>query len=111
MKSLKVTAIIILFILKSDVPYAQQNFDNWGKGTNTSTAVLLSIQPLPVDAGNLYTGNWIRGIGYSVIQTSLVVGAGIMFANVDWGHHLSLRIIQLEGFLKAKVKLNNQYDK
>ncbi len=64
-----------------------QSLETWGSGTNTSTAVLLSIQPLPVDAGNLYTGNWVRGLGYSVIQTSLVVGASIMLANVDWGHH------------------------
>ncbi len=82
------TIIITLFLL--GIPSALstgQSLGLWGSGTNSSTAVLLSIQPLPVDAGNLYTGNWVRGLGYSVIQKSLVVGASIMLANVDWGHH------------------------
>ncbi len=84
---MKTLILILLIGMGNSILYSQNDFNNWGNGTNSSTAVLLSIQPLPVDAGNLYTGNWVRGLGYSVIQTSLVVGASIMLVNVDWGHH------------------------
>jgi len=79
-------SVFLLFGLLSFNANAQ-DLDTWGNGTNPASAVLLSIQPLPVDFGNMYTGNWKRGIGYSAIQSTLVVAAGITLANSGWGHH------------------------
>ena len=42
---------------------AKQGFmDRWGERTNPSVVVLFSIQPMPLDFGNLYKGNVDRGI-------------------------------------------------
>lgn len=78
---------LLLIGMSSHTAFSQDHIDSWGDGTNPSVAVLLSIQPLPIDFGNFYTGNWKRGIGYSVIQSSLIVAAGFTLAKSEWSHN------------------------
>ena len=54
------------------------------RARDPSTAALLSIQPLPVDAGNFYAGNWRRGIFYTAAELALLVPAGVLLERNGW---------------------------
>src|SRR3989304_5488497 len=52
-------------------------------------AAALSLQPLPIDLGSFYAGNWERGILYTAAEVTLFVPAIVMISeNSNWfGHH------------------------
>ncbi len=54
-----------------------------------STAALLSIQPLPVDLGNFYAGNWRRGILYTTAELALLIPTSVLLERNGrlWGMH------------------------
>lgn len=55
-----------------------------GNRKDPALAALLSIQPLPVDLGNFYTGNWKRGILYTTAETALIIPAMILLGRNSW---------------------------
>ncbi|MEW6701994.1 MAG: hypothetical protein AB1298_04680 [Bacteroidota bacterium] len=59
------------------------NYNN-GDRKDPSTAALLSIQPLPVDLGNFYTGNWGRGIIYTTAELALFIPAAVLLGRNSW---------------------------
>lgn len=51
-------------------------------------AAMLSLQPIPIDLGSLYAGNWERGIIYTAAQIALFVPAVVLIGeNSRWRHH------------------------
>lgn len=52
-------------------------------------AAALSLQPLPIDLGSFYAGNWERGILYTAAEVALFVPAIVVLSeNSNWfGHH------------------------
>ena len=69
----------------------------WGMGSHESryphdykspaTAALLSIQPMPIAAGNFYSGDWGRGMLYTTVELALFIpGMILVIDNSDWGH-------------------------
>ncbi len=85
----------LLFIYSSNVN-AQCS---WGMGRHgdinshgyrsPATAALLSIQPMPIAAGNFYAGDWGRGIIYTTAELALFIpGMILVIDNSSWlGHH------------------------
>lgn len=55
-----------------------------GNRKDPATAALLSIQPLPVDLGNFYTGNWGRGILYTTAELALFIPAAVLLGRNSW---------------------------
>ena len=55
---------------------------------NPAVASLLSIQPMPVAAGNFYTGDWGRGILYTTAELALFIPGMILVMDNSgrWGH-------------------------
>ncbi|MBI3568855.1 MAG: hypothetical protein HY084_11720 [Gemmatimonadetes bacterium] len=53
-------------------------------GADPARAALLSIQPLPVDLGNFYTGSWRRGVLYTTAELVLLVPAGVLLQRNGW---------------------------
>ena len=69
----------------------------WGLGSHESSgshayrnpaiAALLSLQPMPIAAGNFYTGDWGRGTLYSAVELALFIpGMILVIDNSDWEH-------------------------
>lgn len=52
-------------------------------------AAVLSLQPLPVDFGSFYAGNWERGILYTVAEVAMFIPAMVLMSEngSSWGHH------------------------
>ncbi len=52
-------------------------------------AAVLSLQPIPVDLGSFYAGNWERGILYTAAEVALFIPAIVLITeNSNWfGHH------------------------
>jgi len=55
-----------------------------GSRKDPAIAALLSIQPLPVDLGNFYAGNWERGILYTTAELALFIPASILLGRNGW---------------------------
>ncbi|HLA90552.1 MAG TPA: hypothetical protein VJL28_08990 [Gemmatimonadaceae bacterium] len=55
-----------------------------GSRKNPATAALLSIQPLPVDLGNFYVGNWRRGILYTTAELVPFIPAAVLLGRNGW---------------------------
>ncbi len=55
---------------------------------NPGTAVLLSLQPLPIAAGNFYSGDWGRGTLYTAAELALFIPGMILVMDNSgwWGH-------------------------
>ena len=55
---------------------------------NPAVAALLSIQPMPIAAGNFYTGDWGRGILYTTAELALFIPGMILVIDNSgwWGH-------------------------
>lgn len=54
------------------------------RARDPSTAALLSIQPLPVDAGSFYAGNWRQGILYTATELAMLVPAVVVLDRNGW---------------------------
>lgn len=51
-------------------------------------AAVLSLQPIPIDLGSFYAGNWERGIIYTAAQIALFVPAIVLISeNSNWRSH------------------------
>lgn len=71
---------------------------SWGMGSyersgyhsyiNPATAALLSLQPLPIAAGNFYAGDWGRGTLYTAAELALFIPGMILVMDNSgwWGH-------------------------
>ena len=55
---------------------------------NPATAALLSLQPLPIAAGNFYSGDWARGTLYTAAELALFIPGMILVMDNSgwWGH-------------------------
>lgn len=79
--------VALLLALSSSDSFAQHHGGgevNNGNRKDPSTAALLSIQPLPVDLGNFYTGNWGRGILYTTAELALFIPAAVLLERNGW---------------------------
>ncbi|MDO8548900.1 MAG: hypothetical protein Q7S39_01950 [Ignavibacteria bacterium] len=87
-----VFSVALLLVLASSDGFAQHHgggaVDN-GNRKDPATAALLSIQPLPVDLGNFYVGNWERGILYTTAELILFIPAAVLLGRngLSWGMH------------------------
>ncbi|MBU0560962.1 MAG: hypothetical protein KJ799_16695 [Bacteroidetes bacterium] len=87
MKQIAFILLLWLVFVASDI-FAQHH--GGGKVFNDnrkdpSIAALLSIQPMPVDLGNFYTGNWGRGILYTTAEFALIIPAAVLLGRNGWG--------------------------
>ncbi len=79
--------LIIVVYHNVDAQHHHTDFQLSSK-KSPALAAALSLQPLPVDLGNFYAGNWKRGVLYSAAQLALFVPAAVLVAErSDWGHH------------------------
>lgn len=89
---MKKVCFIALFVaaLWSVAP-GQRHYGGPGSASEKSPAVaaLLSLQPMPIDMGSFYAGNWERGIVYTVAEITLFVPGMVLLSQQAnwWGHH------------------------
>lgn len=86
----KVIFIFALCVAVATFGYAQHHhgggFSSLKK--DPTIAAMLSIQPLPIDFGSFYAGNWERGTLYTAVEVGLFIPAVILFSeNSDWRSH------------------------
>jgi len=88
MKPIKILFVIASAILSSASLQAQcvgspgSNFDR-----SPALAALLSIQPLPVDLGGFYAGNWERAILYTTAESAITTPSLVLlWERGGWGH-------------------------
>ena len=79
--------VVLLLVLASRNGFTQHHgrgrVDNANR-KDPATAALLSIQPLPVDLGNFYVGNWERGIIYTTAELILFIPAAVLLGRNGW---------------------------
>jgi len=80
---------VMMYALHSAVVAQHHHGSSWSSSKkDPAIAAALSLQPLPVDLGSFYAGNWERGILYTAAEMALLVPAVILIAeNSSWGHH------------------------
>ena len=86
MKRIVIFVALLLVLALSD-SFAQHHGGgavNNGNRKDPATAALLSIQPMPVDLGNFYTGNWGRGILYTTAELALFIPAAVLLGRNGW---------------------------
>ncbi len=87
----KLTFIVALCVAVATFGYAQHQHGGglFSLKKDPTIAAVLSLQPLPIDLGNFYAGNWERGILYSAAEVALFVPAMILLSeNSNWrGRH------------------------
>ncbi len=79
--------LVLLLVLAASDGFAQHHGGgaaNRVNRKNPARAALLSIQPLPVDLGNFYTGNWERGILYTTAELALFIPALVLIERNSW---------------------------
>lgn len=84
-----VVAIMMLYALEGAAVAQHHHGESWSSSRqDPAIAAVLSIQPLPLDFGSFYAGNWERGVIYSAAEIVLFVPAMVLIAeNSNWGHH------------------------
>lgn len=90
MKRLNVFLVpLILLVLGNNMVAQHHHSDQWASSKKSpAIAAALSLQPLPLDLGSFYAGNWERGIVYTAAEIALFVPAVVLLAeNSNWGHH------------------------
>lgn len=90
MKNLKVFLVAMIIILAANNAVAQHHHgDQWSSSRKIpAIAAALSLQPLPLDLGSFYAGNWERGTIYTTAEIALFIPAVVLISeNSDWGHH------------------------
>ena len=90
MKKLNVFLVpLTLMVLGNNVVAQHHHSDQWSSSKKSpAMAAALSLQPLPMDLGSFYAGNWERGIVYTAAEIVLFVPAIILIAEKsNWGHH------------------------
>ncbi len=90
MKKLKVFLAAMAFMAAADNVLAQHHHgEQWSSSRKSpAIAAVLSLQPLPMDLGSFYAGNWERGTIYTAAEIALFIPAlGLISENSDWGHH------------------------
>lgn len=78
--------VALLLVLTSSNGFSQHHGGavNNVNRKDPATAALLSIQPLPVDLGNFYIGNWERGILYTTAELILFIHAAVLLGRNGW---------------------------
>jgi hypothetical protein len=79
--------VVLLLVIASGDGFAQHHGRGRVENANRkdpAIAALLSIQPLPVDLGNFYIGNWERGILYTTAELILFVPAAVLLERNSW---------------------------
>lgn len=91
MKTLNVFVIALMLFAFQGTVLSQHH---QGGGLSTSKkdpaiAAALSLQPLPMDLGSFYAGNWQRGALYTAAEIALFVPAIVLISENSnwWGHH------------------------
>ncbi len=82
-------AALLIFVVYHNVVAQHHHTDiRLSSKKSPALAAVLSLQPLPVDLGSFYAGNWERGVLYSAAQLALFVPAAVLLAErTDGGHH------------------------
>ena len=83
----KLTFIFSLCVAVATFGYAQHHHGGglFSSTKDPTTAAVLSLQPMPIDLGSFYAGNWERGIIYTTVEVGLFVPAMILLSeNSDW---------------------------
>lgn len=86
----KLTFIFALCVAVATFGYAQHHHSGGllSLKKDPTIAALLSLQPLPIDLGSFYAGNWERGILYTAAEVALFVPAMVLLSeNSDWRSH------------------------
>ncbi|MGB9773048.1 MAG: hypothetical protein ACP5JH_03275 [Bacteroidota bacterium] len=90
MKPIKILfAIVVASAILSPVSLQAQCAGSLGSNFYKSPALaaLLSIQPLPVDLGGFYAGNWQRAILYTTAEIAIATPALVLlWERGGWGH-------------------------
>lgn len=78
----KIFFIFALGITSTTFGYAQHHHGNVLSSLKKEPAIAaaLSLQPLPIDLGSFYAGNWKRGILYSAAEIVLFVPAMVLIS-------------------------------
>ncbi len=90
MKNLKVFLTAMVFMVTADNVLAQHHHgDQWSSSRKSpAIAAALSLQPLPMDLGSFYAGNWERGAIYTTAEIALFIPIVVLISqNSNWGHH------------------------
>jgi len=79
---IKTLTLLVIVIGLSTNSFAQndKNYDD-NSQKNTILAVVLSMQPLPIDLGNAYAGDWSKAIVYSAYELAVFVPGVVMISN------------------------------
>ncbi len=80
--------LVLLIVLTASDVLAQHQMGGITGNYNPkdpALAALLSIQPLPFDIGNFYSGNWKRGIIYTTAELALFIPAAVLLGRNNWG--------------------------
>ncbi len=83
----KLTFVFALCVAVASFSYTQHQHGGglFSLKKDPTIAAMLSLQPLPIDLGSFYAGNWERGILYSTAEVALFVPAMILLSdNSDW---------------------------
>ena len=84
-----VVVSMMLFAVQGIVLGQHHHGSSWSSSKkDPAIAAALSLQPLPIDLGGFYAGNWQRGVIYTAAEIALFVPAVVLIAeNSNWGHH------------------------
>ncbi len=79
---IKTLTLLVIVIGLSTNSFAQndKNYDDYSQ-KSTLLAIILSIQPLPIDLGNFYAGQWEKAVGYSAFELAVFVPGVVMITN------------------------------
>lgn len=91
MRTHNVTVVALLLLTLTRTATAQHHHDGGWQSSkkNPAIAAVLSLQPLPIDLGSFYAGNWERGILYTAAEVALFVPAVVLISENSgwWSHH------------------------
>lgn len=91
MKTYAFYLVAVLTVGSRGIVLAQHHHGGSLSSTERSPALaaVLSLQPLPVDFGSFYAGNWERGILYTAVEVAMFVPAMVLMSEHgnSWGHH------------------------
>ncbi|GEM_PF-2671049 len=81
-------ALVLLTLTKTATAQHHHSTGRFPSKKDPAIAAILSLQPLPVDLGSFYAGNWERGILYTAAEVALFVPAMVLVSqNSNWPHH------------------------
>lgn len=75
--------VVIVVVSFSGITFSQnsEEYPNSSSQKSSILAITLSMQPLPIDFGNMYAGYWDKAVLYSAIELGLFIPGVIMATN------------------------------